>query len=123
MALPLRRSVRPQEPIRRASAVSILPGRRIETRSLACPGVCRNLRGSEPRCSRSPSSIRISTAPEGASSCMTSFAIVLDLRSRAPETWSAWVWLSITYATLRPCLTDEVDHGLDHLQLGIYYRS
>src|ERR671921_2349504 len=49
MALPLRRSVRPQEPIRRASAVSILPGRRMETRSLTCPGVCRNLREGIPK--------------------------------------------------------------------------
>src|SRR5215204_2768671 len=90
--------------MRRASAVSILPGRRMETRSLTCPGVCRNLRERSPRASRSPSLTRMSMAPEGASSCMTSFAIVLHLRSRAPETWSAWVWVSIMYAGLSPCL-------------------
>jgi hypothetical protein len=46
----------------------------------------QELEGEIPQGEPAPSLTRMSIAPEGASSCMTSFAIVLHLRSRAPET-------------------------------------
>src|SRR5215208_7049761 len=71
---------------------------------LNVPRGVQELEGEIPKGEPSPSLTRMPMAPEGASSCMTSFAIVLHLRSRAPETWSAWVWVSIMYAGLSPCL-------------------